>query len=96
MLRLIINNMKLLARKSIEKVAVGSEKTTKNLMLTKNIDRRAICQHSMDFEEFKVLALGDYLSSLKPLSEREDLNLRPLDPQSSALPDCATSRIINY
>ena len=25
-------------------------------------------------------------------SEREDLNLRPLDPQSSALPDCATSR----
>ena len=25
-------------------------------------------------------------------SEREDLNLRPLDPQSSALPDCATFR----
>ena len=29
-------------------------------------------------------------------SEREDLNLRPLDPQSSALPDCATSRFVNY
>ncbi|SVB06636.1 uncharacterized protein METZ01_LOCUS159490, partial [marine metagenome] len=25
-------------------------------------------------------------------SGREDLNLRPLDPQSSTLPDCATSR----
>ena len=95
MLRLIINNMQMLARKSIENVAVGSEKTTKNLMLSKKVNRRDICQHSMDFEEFKVLALGDYLSSLKPLSEREDLNLRPLDPQSSALPDCATSRINN-
>ena len=31
-------------------------------------------------------------------SGRQDLNLRPLDPQSSALPDCATprrGRIIN-
>src|SRR5215470_1138157 len=27
-----------------------------------------------------------------PLSGRQDLNLRPLDPQSSALPSCATSR----
>ena len=26
-------------------------------------------------------------------SGRQDLNLRPLDPQSSALPDCATPRI---
>ena len=26
------------------------------------------------------------------LSGRQDLNLRPLDPQSSALPNCATSR----
>jgi hypothetical protein len=25
-------------------------------------------------------------------SGRQDLNLRPLDPQSSALPSCATSR----
>ena len=30
------------------------------------------------------------------MSEREDLNLRPLDPQSSALPDCATSRKSYY
>jgi integrase len=28
-----------------------------------------------------------------PLSGRQDLNLRPLDPQSSALPSCATSRV---
>jgi hypothetical protein len=27
------------------------------------------------------------------LSGRQDLNLRPLDPQSSALPSCATSRL---
>lgn len=26
-------------------------------------------------------------------SERQDLNLRPLDPQSSALPGCATLRL---
>ena len=28
----------------------------------------------------------------KEWSERQDLNLRPLDPQSSALPGCATLR----
>src|SRR5664279_3484804 len=28
-------------------------------------------------------------------SGRQDLNLRPLDPQSSALPNCATSRPLN-
>ncbi len=27
-------------------------------------------------------------------SGRQDLNLRPLDPQSSALPGCATSRTV--
>ncbi len=27
-------------------------------------------------------------------SGRQDLNLRPLDPQSSALPNCATSRVL--
>jgi hypothetical protein len=30
--------------------------------------------------------------SLRKWSERQDLNLRPLDPQSSALPGCATLR----
>ena len=29
------------------------------------------------------------------MSGRQDLNLRPLDPQPSALPDCATPRIMN-
>ena len=29
-------------------------------------------------------------------SERQDLNLRPLHPQCSALPDCATPRWTNY
>ena len=95
MQRLIINNMQMLARKSIEKVALDSQ-TTKNLLRTSRRDYYEHFTGSMDFEEFKVLALGDYLSSLKPLSEREDLNLRPLDPQSSALPNCATSRVINY
>ena len=45
----------------------------------------------------RVFLQGSVLSLRKArntLSEREDLNLRPLDPQSSALPDCATSRII--
>ncbi len=32
------------------------------------------------------------LSQPTSLSGRQDLNLRPLDPQSSALPSCATSR----
>jgi hypothetical protein len=31
-------------------------------------------------------------TGLRPASGRQDLNLRPLDPQSSALPSCATSR----
>jgi hypothetical protein len=31
-----------------------------------------------------------------PKSEREDLNLRPLLPQSSALPSCATSRYSRF
>ena len=31
----------------------------------------------------------------KVMSGRQDLNLRPLDPQPSALPDCATPRIMN-
>lgn len=29
-------------------------------------------------------------------SERQDLNLRPLPPQGSTLPSCATSRFLNY
>ena len=29
-------------------------------------------------------------------SGRQDLNLRPLDPQSSALPDCATPRLFDF
>ncbi len=29
-------------------------------------------------------------------SGRQDLNLRPLAPQANALPDCATSRIIEF
>src|SRR4051812_17695330 len=32
----------------------------------------------------------------KQPSGRQDLNLRPLDPQSSALPSCATSRSRRY
>ncbi len=37
-----------------------------------------------------------YAKSLKK-SERQDLNLRPLPPQGSALPGCATSRFyINF
>lgn len=34
----------------------------------------------------------------KKISERQDLNLRPLPPQGSALPSCATSRyfLFNY
>ena len=39
--------------------------------------------------------IREYLNPLKLLykwSGRQDLNLRPLDPQSSALPDCATPR----
>ena len=49
-----------------------------------------------DFEEFKDLPYVPVFVEVNPLSEREDLNLRPLDPQSSALPSCATSRFINY
>ena len=33
------------------------------------------------------------MESNKKWSGRQDLNLRPLDPQSSALPDCATPRL---
>ena len=85
------------ARKSIVKVALDS-KTTKNPLstLSSSYSRLEIFVNIlltyMDFEEFKDLALGDLLSTLNPVSEREDLNLRPLDPQSSALPNCATSR----
>ena len=34
------------------------------------------------------------LSFVFSWSGRQDLNLRPLDPQSSALPNCATSRLL--
>ena len=43
-----------------------------------------------------VAAKGIYLKVIsKYWSGRQDLNLRPLDPQSSALPGCATPRF-NY
>ncbi len=34
-----------------------------------------------------------YFIEFKKWSERRDLNPRPLDPQSSALPSCATLRV---
>ena len=43
-----------------------------------------------------VAAKGVYLKVIsKYWSGRQDLNLRPLDPQSSALPGCATPRFNN-
>ena len=42
-----------------------------------------------------VVAKGIYLKVISMYwSGRQDLNLRPLDPQSSALPGCATPRKI--
>ena len=43
-------------------------------------------------EEVKIKKLNFHWAFV--LSERRDLNPRPLDPQSSTLPDCATFRII--
>ena len=52
-------------------------------------------QRSRDFGEdrLELEPVGGLNESEKEFwSGREDLNLRPLDPQSSALPDCATPR----
>ena len=41
-------------------------------------------------------AIFNMTGLLNVWSERQDLNLRPLHPQCSALPDCATPRWTNY
>ncbi len=45
-----------------------------------------------------LLKKGTHLRIPFKISERQDLNLRPLPPQGSALPSCATSRnkLIKY
>ena len=40
----------------------------------------------------KGMKLYEYWKDKDYLSRREDLNLRPLRPERSALPDCATPR----
>ena len=90
------------AQKSIENVALDS-KTTKNPLSTLDSSKARyeifvnIFVNMWILRSLRIFFQVGGLSSRNlenPLSEREDLNLRPLDPQSSALPDCATSRII--
>ena len=84
------NNLGSIARDVAQYWPSGSDKTTK--YPHKNGDKS---KSYVDVEECKVFPVkGESVEEKweKSMSEREDLNLRPLDPQSSALPDCATSR----
>ena len=53
--------------------------------------RRALLDY---FEDLESRFLAQYPETIEQdWSGRRDLNPRPLDPQSSALPDCATPRL---
>lgn len=43
-----------------------------------------------------LIFMGPSRQSLKNWSERQDLNLRPLAPKASALPNCATLRRLEW
>ena len=59
-----------------------------NDALRKILSAESNCATFRNYYEFR-----NYQISLKK-SERQDLNLRPLPPQGSALPSCATSRFV--
>src|SRR5262249_22281937 len=53
----------------------------------RDLDRR-----SSEYQKFRLLVLGSFVLGIAEQSGRLDLNQRPLPPQGSALPGCATSR----